>query len=59
VYASVCTAREPFRDAICEALWKHVSAQDLAEVCVYLGLAPQGEYGNLWVLKIYATRRYS
>lgn len=34
------------RDEICEALWAHVRAQDLAEVCVYLGLAPQGEYEN-------------
>ena len=34
------------RDAIAEALWAHVRAQDLAEVCVYLGLEPQGEYEN-------------
>jgi hypothetical protein len=34
------------RDEICEALWEHVRAQDLAEVCVYLGLTPQGEYEN-------------
>jgi hypothetical protein len=32
------------RDAIAEALWKHVKAQDLAEVCVFLGLDPQGDY---------------
>jgi hypothetical protein len=31
------------RDAIAEALWAHVRAQDLAEVCVYLGLEPQGK----------------
>ena len=30
------------RAGICEALWAHVSAQDLAEVCVYFGLPPQG-----------------
>ena len=34
------------RDGIAEALWAHVRAQDLAEVCVYLGLEPQGEYEN-------------
>lgn len=34
------------RDAIAEALWAHVRAQDLAEMCVYLGLEPQGEYEN-------------
>ena len=34
------------RDTICEALWEHVRAQDLADVCVYLGLAPQGEDEN-------------
>src|SRR5262249_51817755 len=34
------------RDAICEALWEHVRAQDLAEVCVYLGLSPQAEHEN-------------
>ena len=31
------------RNEICEALWGYVSANDLAEVCVHLGLAPQGE----------------
>jgi hypothetical protein len=31
------------RDAIGEALWERVRAQDLAEVRVYLGLAPQAE----------------
>ena len=34
------------RDAIAEALWAHVRVQDLAEVCVCLGLEPQGEYEN-------------
>ena len=34
------------RDAICEALWQYVRAQDLAEVCVYLGLAPQRDDEN-------------
>lgn len=29
------------RNAIAEALWAHVKAQDLAAVCEYLGLAPQ------------------
>ncbi|WP_405669584.1 hypothetical protein [Streptomyces sp. NBC_01530] len=29
------------RNAIAEALWAHVKAQDLAAVCKYLGLAPQ------------------
>ncbi|MGW6971642.1 hypothetical protein [Streptomyces sp. NPDC054952] len=29
------------REAIAEALWAHVKAQDLAAVCEYLGLAPQ------------------
>ena len=28
------------RDEICVALWEYVKAQDLAEVCVYLGLQP-------------------
>jgi len=34
------------RDAIAGALWEYVKAQDLAEVCVFLGLEPQGEYEN-------------
>lgn len=34
------------RDEICVALWEYVKAQDLAEVCVYLGLQPKGEYEN-------------
>lgn len=32
------------RGAIAEALWEYVRAQDLAEVCMFLGLDPQGEY---------------
>lgn len=31
------------RDGICEALWEYVNARDLADVCVHLGLEPQGE----------------
>ena len=32
------------RDAIAGALWEYVKAQDLTEVCVFLGLKPPGEY---------------
>jgi very-short-patch-repair endonuclease len=32
------------RNAITEALWANVKSYDLAEVCEYLGLEPQGEY---------------
>jgi hypothetical protein len=39
------------RDAIAEALWLHVRAQDLAEVCVYLGLEPKGDYEDPFTSK--------
>lgn len=42
------------RDAIAEALWEYVRAQDLAEVCVFLGLDPQDEYED----PFYSKRRY-
>jgi hypothetical protein len=36
-------SRLAVRDAICEALWENVKAQDLAEVCVHLGLEPRAD----------------